>query len=325
MPQNQFYIWRLSQSQPAAFSPRDEANSPEPSDIRYHAGVLHHLDQQIADAGLTFLLTWHLDRFDERFRDAVVLLIGDECYQTPSYASQVRAIFKTGGVKRNSLGQTFHLPWSIAWRNALRDARNDLKALKRHIDRGRTPMFEIPLGYHTLVDVPEVPWVRRPIDVFFAGSLAPAMKPELRPSIASRRQMMRAIEVAKSELTNRSFDCSLQPLTRKFAPADYSRNLMNAKIVLCPRGNFDETFRFFEAARSGCVIITESLPKRWYYEDAPVIQIRAWSELSAKLRELFADSARMSDLSRHTRNWWENKASEWAVARYIASKLGMDR
>jgi hypothetical protein len=325
MPQNQFHIWRLSQSQPATFSPRDEANTPEPSDIRYHAGVLHALDQLMPDAGMTFLLTWHLDRFDERLRDAVVLLIGDECYQTPSYASQVRAIFKTGGVKRNSLAQTFHLPWSVAWRNAMRDARNDLKALKRHIDRGRTPIYEIPLGYHTLVDVPEVPFDERPIDVFFAGSLAPAMKPELRPSIASRRQMMRAIDIAQVAFSDRKMDCSLQPLTRKFAPADYSRNLMNTKIVLCPRGNFDETFRFFEAARSGCVIITEPLPNRWYYEGAPVVQIRAWSELSAKLRELFADPARLSELSRRTQNWWEIKASEPAVAQYVASQLAMDR
>src|SRR5690349_10585521 len=128
MPENQFYIWRLSEERPARFSPHEAAQTAEPSDIRYHAGVLSALDDWSRDRGLTFLLTWHLDRFDDRFRDAVVLLIGDESYQTPSYAAHARAIFKTGGVKRNSLARTFGLPWSIAWRNALRDLRNDLKA-----------------------------------------------------------------------------------------------------------------------------------------------------------------------------------------------------
>ena len=76
MPANQFYIWRLSASQPASLSPRDAAATNEPSDIRYYGGVLQALDTLMPDHGLTVLLTWHLDRFDERFRDAVVLLIG---------------------------------------------------------------------------------------------------------------------------------------------------------------------------------------------------------------------------------------------------------
>ena len=322
MPANQFYIWRLSESQPASLSPRDSAQTSAPSDIRYHGGVLSALDELLPDRGLTFLLTWHLDRFDDRFRDAVVLLIGDESYQTPTYAKHVRAVFKTGGVKRNSLAETLGLPWSVAWRNALRDARNDLKAMKRHIDRGTTPMYEIPLGYHTLVDVPQVPIEQRATDVFFAGSLAPAMKIELRPSIASRKLMMRAIDIAVREFPQLKFDCSLQPLKGKFAPAEYSRNLMNAKVVLCPRGNFDETFRFFEAARSGCVILTEPLPKRWYYEGAPAVQLPGgWGELSAQLRELFADPARLADMSQQTQSWWNERASEAAVARYISQQL----
>lgn len=321
MAENQFYIWRLSAEQPAPFSPRDASQTNDPSDIRYHAGILNSLDELMRDAGLTFLLTWHLDRFDDRFRDAVVLLIGDESYQTPAYAARVRAIFKTGGVRRNSLARTFALPWPIAWRNALRDLRNDVKALKRHADRGRTPIYEIPLGYHTLVDLEDVPFEQRATDVFFAGSLAAPLRLDLRPSIASRKQMLAAIEEAKRQLPQLTFDCSLQPLRGKFTPADYSRNLMKAKVVLCPRGNFDETFRFFEAARSGCVILTEPLPERWYYQNAPAIQLRRWPDLSAKLRELFDDPARLSDLSRQTRQWWNDRASEPAVARYMLRNL----
>jgi hypothetical protein len=318
---NRFFIWRLLDDAPRELDIGCEANTSEPSDIRYHCGILKALDGALGDRGLTFLLTWHLDRFDERFNDAVVLLIGDEMYQTPSYAWKVRAIFKTGGTRRNSLGRTLQLPWGIAWRNLLRDARNDWVAKRRRAGRGAAPTYDLPLGYHKLVDVPAVPFDQRTTDVFFAGALASSRRFELRPSIAARRQMMRAIGRASAQLPGLKFDCSLQPRVGKFTPAEYSRNLMNAKIVLCPRGNFDETFRFFEAARSGCVIVTEPLPERWYYDGAPVVQLRGWSELSAKLAGLFEDRARLSDLSQQTRTWWENVVSEPAVARYMAAKL----
>jgi hypothetical protein len=318
---NRFFIWRLSDDTPRELAPGVEATSAEPSDIRYHCGVLRELNQLLGDGGLTFLMTWHLDRFDEKFNDSIVLLIGDEMYQTPSYASKAKAVFKTGGVTRNSFTRTMKLPWSVAWRNLLRDLRNDVTAMRRHVNRWSTPMFEIPLGYHKLVDVSEIPFEQRTRDVFFAGALASSKQIELRPSIAARRQMMKGIDRAMRELPDRKFDCSLQPLKGKFTPQEYSHNLMNAKIVLCPRGNFDETFRFFEAARSGCVIVTEPLPDRWYYDDAPVVQLRGWSELSDKLRELFADPNHMLELSRSTKQWWERRASEPAVANYMVKQI----
>ena len=99
-------------------------------------------------------------------------------------------------------------------------------------------MFELPLGYHKLVDVPAVPFDQRATDVFFAGALAPPMKVELRPSIAARRQMMKAIDEAKRTLPGRNIDCTLQPLRGKFTPRDYSHNLMNAKDCALPAGQF---------------------------------------------------------------------------------------
>jgi hypothetical protein len=52
---------------------------------------------------------------------------------------------------------------------------------------------------------------------------------------------------------------------------EYIDLLNNSKVCLCPTGSFsDETFRFFEAIKMGCFPMVESLPKFWYYDNAPM-------------------------------------------------------
>ncbi len=324
MTANRFYIWEAGVSRPEELWPESHLDPDQPSTIRYHCGILRHVSEALGPRGLTFLMTWNLDAFDDRFDGAIVLLIGDEMYQTPSYAGRVRAIFKTGGVRRNSYARTAKLPWSIAWRMGLRDARNDVRALSRRWRRGArrvAPMFPIPLGYHKLVDLPHVPIAQRPIDVFFAGALAPPMRFELRGSIMARRQMFAAIQTAEAAMPGLRFEYDLRPGIRKFEPADYSRMLMTSKIALCPRGNFDETFRFLEAARSGAIVITEPLPDRWYYAGVPAEQIRAWSALQRTLHHLTRAKEQWPQRSEQTRRWWDEMASEQAVARYVVQQL----
>jgi hypothetical protein len=321
---NQFFIWPQAQAEPEPLAVQEHLDPLQPSTARYYCGILRHVSQMLGERGLTFLMTWHLDAFDERFRDAVVLLIGDEMYQTPSYATRVRAIFKTGGVRRNPYARTAALPWSIAWRVALRDARNDVRAVlrRRRREPGRAaPMFPIPLGYHRVIDVPHVPLAERPIDVFFAGALAPSMRVELRASIAARRQMFAAVQAAEAAMPDLRFEYDLRPGSGKFAPPEYSRTLMTSKIVLCPRGNFDETFRFFEAARCGALIVSEPLPERWYYAGAPVEQIRGWHVLRPTLERLADTKEQWPQRSEQTVRWWDAMASERAVARYVVEQL----
>ncbi len=113
------------------FDPAQAAAGGDASDLRYSFGVAQALARLLGDRGLTFLLTWHLDRFDDRLRGAVVILIGDEMYQTPSYAPAVHAVFKTGGCARNPLGDTLRLAPSLAARVLLRELRNVLLVGRR--------------------------------------------------------------------------------------------------------------------------------------------------------------------------------------------------
>ena len=65
--------------------------------------------------------------------------------------------------------------------------------------------------------------------------------------------------------------------------APYWERLGRAKICLVPRGDTLETYRFFEAARAGSVIVSERLPSTWFYDDAPAMQLSDAREVFSML------------------------------------------
>jgi hypothetical protein len=184
----------------------------------------------------------------------------------------------------------------------------------------------MPLGYYHLRDVERIPFDRRPNDVLFAGSVESRRGFTLRPRLISRRQMAAALDRSRALLPQLRVDySSAGPFASPegmLGPEAYSRRLAESRIVLCPRGNFDETFRLGEAARSGCVAIAERLPSRWYYDGAPVIQLDRWAELPELLAELVADPVALAERGERMRAWWDSTLSERAVARWIARSLG---
>jgi hypothetical protein len=73
--------------------------------------------------------------------------------------------------------------------------------------------------------------------------------------------------------------------------------------------------------RYGCVIIVESLPSRWFYNGAPIVQIGSWQNLEPVLTRLLNDLELLQTLHQQTLDWWETKCSEKAVGRYIADQI----
>ena len=328
---NRFYIWRVADPEPTRFDPAALLQDEGHGDVRYFAGVARELDERLAGRGLSFLLTWHIDAFDPGLTDAVVLLIGDEKYQTPSYAPSLRAIFKTGGTRRNPLRHTLACSRAVAWRLLLRELRNMLLTIRRRgiAASAGAPMFEMPMGYFGLTDVEWIDAERRPLDVFFAGSIEAGGGFTLRPRLAARREMSQALEDTRRRLPSMRVDCRTSgPFanpTETLDPETYSRRLMSAKIALCPRGNFDETFRLVEAAKSGCVAITERLPARWYYRGCPAVQLDAWRQLPDVLERLLSNAGELEQRAAAMRAWWDEQLSEPAVARYVAATINKHR
>ncbi|HEX6388865.1 MAG TPA: hypothetical protein VFZ89_05455 [Solirubrobacteraceae bacterium] len=323
---NRFFLWGMHDAEPAAFTPSPDGTGDHP-DVRYFLRVAHELDALRPGGDETFLLTWHADRFEERFRDSVVLFINDEKHQVPSYAGAVRAIFKTGGVHRNPLRHTLRFPPSVSSRLLLREARNLALAARRRLRTRQTrgaPLYDVPLGYFGLEDVPAIAFDERPVDVSFAGSVEPEHF-TLRPRLAARWQMAAALEAAAAQIPDLRVDFSpggpMANPQEMLAAGDYSTRLMRSRIVLCPRGNIDETYRLLESARSGCVAITERLPERWYYRDSPAVQLERWADLPGVLRELLADPVALAERGAAMRRWWDAALDEKAVARYIARHI----
>jgi hypothetical protein len=54
---------------------------------------------------------------------------------------------------------------------------------------------------------------------------------------------------------------------------EYSEFISKCKIAFCPSGQSPETYRLFEAAKSGCAIISNCLPNVEYYRECPALII----------------------------------------------------
>jgi hypothetical protein len=324
-----FWIWELNADAPREFRPGAPDADGGDADLRYFLGVAEALEPLLGDDVPSVLITWHLDRFDERFRDAVVLLINDEQYQLPSFAGQVRAVFKTGGTARNPWRETLALHPAIASRTVLREVRNVGRSVRRREQTTQTrgaPVHALPLRVLRLPAAPPDPHAAREHDGYVAGSIESTRGFTLRPRLVARRQMAQALDEARARLPAMTVDYSNGgPMANPGAMVDgeaYSRRLAQARIVLCPRGNFDETYRLMEAARTGCVAVAERLPARWYYRDAPVVELDRWASLTPVLEGLLADPAALAERGDAMRRWWTETLSEDAIAGYIAAQLG---
>lgn len=325
---NRFFIWEAREAAPTAFDPFELAQGSKSGNLAYYYNLALELESALKDQGLTFLLTWHLDAFDEGLRDSIVLLLGEDKYQTPSYSGAAKAIFKTLGIERNPWGSVVHMSPAVAWRVALRDVRNSVLKARRSGLKGhgsKVPMFELPIGYYGLREVTWIPFRERPTDVFFAGAIKSTRGFTVRPKLAARRQMLVSLTSAREELPDLRVDCTTSgPFgnpEHMLDPEAYSRQLMSARIVLCPRGDVDETFRVAEAAKSGSVAIVERLPKRWYNYDSPAVQIDRWASLPTVLRALLSDSESLARRSEQMYRWWTERLSEQAAARFIVEAM----
>lgn len=325
---NRFFLWLYNYATPVEL---DLGNLPPDlplNDVRYYLGILQHVNALLPGEGLTFVLTWHLDAYHEVMDDAIVLLIGDEYQQFPSFQRRVRAVFKNGGLRREPVGKVLRMPLPIAWRVLLRDGKNTVVRARRWWKRGSprkivVPMYEIPAGYHSLCGIDPLPIEKRPLDVFFAGTSASSGgRGFWRASAMTRKMMTAALVETQAKLPQCRAEWVLQTSgSQRLGPEAYTEKLAGAKIALAPRGNMEETNRLIEGAKLGCVVVSEPLPARWYFLNCPAVILQRWSELPDILRNLLNDPVKLKELSLQGLRWWESTVSEPAVARFIAQRI----
>jgi hypothetical protein len=294
---------------------------PERADTRYFARAFTAMEARLRDPDVDVYLTWDVTRLPSYGDRVVAVVLGDEAGRIPRYLHRVRAVFKAYGT-RPVLGAG---PWTgpelaqfgVRWLKWLPGAAE-------HARHRHGQISVIPLGTFNQDDLPVVPVDERPTDIFFAGSVEHqgGLRGRVSPKLRSRREMLEA--VGRLGRARPALRLDLR-LTSGFAASaaassqEYSRALMNARICLAPRGTSLETFRVFEGLRAGCVVVTERLPRHWFYVGAPIIQLGRWSTLDrlpvldqpAELRRLHADAL----------EWWRDHCSEAAVGAFLADRL----
>lgn len=199
-------------------------------------------------------------------------------------------------------------------------------------DKKSAAIYDIPLGYGSQKDIPLKKINARDFDVFFAGSILhnlPSRK-NLNGLLKShkaisREQMLAVVHDISCRHPDWKIKLGIRDTYDESSDLDvndgYSENLMNSKICLVPRGVTLDTCRFFEALRYGCIIITDSLPKTWFYEDAPVYKVDSWIELEDILLNLLSDKEKIEEMHQSTISFWREKCSEEAVASFMFHKL----
>ncbi len=342
---NQYYIYITPEE---GLIPWD-IYDPHPANcgfVAYFGKVFQAVEKSLTKSGLTFYVTMtEMHELPSYAENVIVVMLGDELCRVPKYFHKVGAIFKCYGTNQILGCNPLLKPSYLNWVTTIQFLRNWVSRLPWIINyqfhkfkswlrgTGKTiPIYDIPLGYYNSEDLPIKNMEERLYDVFFAGSAVHVRYPIwslqywLRtPKTVSREQMRASLDSFQEKHSEFTVESSITPAFgaggNSEAANSYNERMMNTKICLAPRGTSFETYRFFEAIRYGCIVVTEALPSRWFYDGSPGIQIKDWRDLEGTLEKLLKNQQLIEEIHQQSLSWWETKCSEAVVGEYIAEKL----
>lgn len=103
---------------------------------------------------------------------------------------------------------------------------------------------------------------------------------------------------------------------------EYAMRMNESRITFAPRGWVStESFRYFEACMSGCIIISEPKPSFWYYERAPHLWPGRWERVPELIDELLKDPPLLDQIQQYTLDYWQRCGSPRAVASYVREEV----
>lgn len=251
---------------------------------------------------------------------------------------------ESGAIPSNAVFNRFQKVFKIHLRNS--GARYRLGGLNRY----RDGLYHFPLL--TVDDVPALevlPFEARKYSVYFCGNLnanrfplysflrgrvpfseklAGTLSKRMRERgirgysrifNAVRGRIMRNGELDFSSVIPNSYLHFYDGFNKGDSYEKYANFLQNSRIVLSPCGfSGTECFRFYEAMRQGCLVITEPLPAVDCYNNAPCVTIENWADLPAVL----ADKQALAKFTpEKIKKFYDEKLSVEGIARYLAEKI----
>jgi hypothetical protein len=321
------------------------------------AGVEHYfstaaslIESSCSGQGFHFHFTANTNTVPVKGPKSVVFVMSEENGLLPRYTGSVGAIFKCYGAKAVSTAEWSWNHPSLVLSSFAKDAvvykrvltsrwRWRLDQVRRGHALARPRVHHIPLGYHSLPPAEIPSWDARVNDVFFAGSI--------RQNVVERKSLFKIPnpkQVVRDDLADslRRFEAKAKwnlklllaagfvphAVAWGFAakgstlsPDEYMKEMAKSKICLAPRGTSFETFRHYEAASVGCVVVSDRLPRTWFYREAPLVLVKDWRKVDQILDRLLQDPARLKKLHEETLRWWTTRLSPAALAEYVITVL----
>jgi hypothetical protein len=278
--------------------------------------------------------------------NVISIVLGDESYRIPFYINKLKVVFKSQGSNPayllNGLSKSYKFSYInfLVWLHFFKTLRYYLPSLINFLliesksgQSGKlAPIYDIPLGYGSQLDLPIKNINERSLDVFFGGSVIHTKYPSWSPKRwlsnhkrLSRERMIESVLQIQEKHPEWIFETLTRDTYEQSAQLSvndgYSEKMMNAKICLVPRGVTLDTCRLFEALRYGCIIIADSLPSTWFYDGMPIIKINDWRELEVVLAKLLSNKKFLNQRHQETLRWWNEKCSEEIVGKFIADKI----
>ena len=313
------------------------------AELRYTYDILEQALPMIEAEGLRFVFTKEAYRVPVYGRDVVVVMLQEERCKVPVYGRQVRAVIRNL-LSRPYIGFRPHLPvtkleavlsfeyardWYTHLRSRFYEARSDRNLAPAVRREGKT--IRVPLGYHSQVEVPQVPMAERPLDLFFAGQVRYTIPPGSYQHFTStskceaRLQLWAELETLKQQ-SEWNMDLGDIRANQRHELAHiydtYSEKMVRTRICLAPRGSVADSFRSFEGLRAGCLVVANPLPRDEYmYPDAPILYINHWREIEGILRKYARNVDLLEEWRARSLAWWHDHLRPEVIAPMVAREL----
>jgi hypothetical protein len=340
---HRYFSWRRGPESVAVELPNgsvwDKTVFPE---WRYPLAVLAEATREFQQERLHFYFTRDARALPEYGNHVVVILWQEERCKVPTYARHVRGVIRCLeatpflGFRPGPATNKYEMVLTFQY---LRDWATHLLSQRRFRNPPThwpapvheiTRVLTIPLGYHSQIELPQIPMSERKLDAFFTGEVRGRVakttyqywtsdsKTEARKQLWNALMELRKNPEWRIEMANISGGEGV-PRVPQFS--SYSQNMMNARICLAPRGTMAETFRFYEGLRAGCLVICNRLPPEPFLEGAPVIQIDNWKELPGLMQKYARDLDALEHYRCASLEFWNTRLSEPVIGRKVAKFL----
>lgn len=182
-------------------------------------------------------------------------------------------------------------------------------------------ILSIPLGVNGSVPQYKIkPFHERETDVFFIGNLN-----KRRLNFFVFATLFKWRNAINGLFGRKKLNLYIR-FTRRFGsgltPEAYGRMLANTKIALTPQGyDSDISFRFFEAARAGCILISYKQPGVWHFKPFPGYYVKSWHRLGRIIRGLLKNPHKADRVQKEMIDYYHAYCSEQSTADYIRNIL----